>query len=539
MRFRSYLLLLAIVCALLSCNVDSEKSSEDKKYNVLWLVAEDQSPQFFSFYGDSTISLPALEGLANESIIYDNAFANVPVCAPARSTIILGQYVIANGTHNMRTYKSWAKENEPSISIPNYTPVMEPGVRMFPKYLRSAGYYCTNNAKEDYNFQKTDGVWDESSQTAHWDKRSENQPFFSVFNFNECHESGLWRYSKEELIVDPKDVPVPPYFPDNDTVRHDIAVNYSNLKRIDDKIAVIIDQLKAEGLYDDTYIFFYGDHGGPFPRHKRSLYDTGIEVPLIVKLPKDLQKESTSARTDEIVSFVDLAPTMLSMVGLEKPDHMHGKAFLGKHKDLANDFVYTSSDRFDAVYDRKRAVRSKKYKYIKNFRTDLPYALPVAYREQIPMMRNLRKLDEDGKLGPEAALWMRETKDVDEFYDLENDPFELNNLIERESLLSEIERHRTALNSWLEETDDQGQFQEQDLIEKWSKRKGEITLKKPVLKQNNGKLEVMVEGDYGNIVYRLKGDEAWMVFSGSIEADKQYEFKTVHIGLDDSAVVMN
>ncbi|WP_235296606.1 sulfatase family protein [Portibacter marinus] len=505
-----------------------------RQYNIVWLVAEDQSSQFFPMYGDTTIALPALESLASESIIYDNAFATVPVCAPARSSIILGMYPIATATHNMRTYNSYRPEGEPTINVPSYSPVMPPGVMEFPKYLRAAGYYCTNNAKEDYNMRITDGTWDASSQEAHWENKTEGQPFFSIYNFHESHESGIWRYGDDSLFVNPNEVSVPPYFPEDPAIRHDLAVNYSNLLRIDRKIGHIIDQLKKEDLYDDTYIFFYGDHGGPLPRHKRSLKETGLKVPLFVKLPKALSKGSV--RSQEMLSFVDLAPTVLSIAGIETPENMHGRAFLGQFAGGERDYIFASSDRFDAVYDRSRSVRSERWKLILNYRTDVPYALPVEYREQMSMMQRWRALSEAGELSGAPALWMRAEKDPIEFYDLYTDPFELNNLANNSFYQQEIKEHRRVLEDWMAKHQDYGAIDEQVLMKKWKKMSSEIKLKAPQEVIKGQQVSFINPNEYGHLIVS-KSEGKWEPYDQSVKLSKDVKLKVVHIGLDDSPIV--
>ena len=179
-------------------------------------------------YGDLTTKLPYLSSLAKDGVVYTNAYSPVPVCAPARSALISGLYPTSLGTHNMRTYNAYNKKNQPSMGIPSYSPVVQAGVKMFPRYLRGKGYYTTNNQKEDYNFKKTDGVWDESSSKAHWENRKPNQPFFAVFNFGITHESQIWRQGDKSLLVNPKTLTVPPIFPNTPEVRKDLAVNYSN-----------------------------------------------------------------------------------------------------------------------------------------------------------------------------------------------------------------------------------------------------------------------------------------------------------------------
>ena len=255
--------ILIFLFSFFSCKSDIDKNKEQLP-NIIWLVAEDQSPEFFPIYGNSTVELPIIESLAKDGIVFNNAYTPAPVCAPARSAIITGLYPSTLGTHNMRTYNSYKKENQPSIDIPSYSPILPDGVKMFPEYLRKIGYYTSNNSKEDYNFKKTDGVWDDSSSNAHWKNRAPGQPFFAVFNFGISHESQIWEQGSNDILVDQNLVPIPPVFPDTPKIRKDIAVNYSNLIRLDKKIGKIISQLKQEGLYEKSIIFFYSDHGDHF-----------------------------------------------------------------------------------------------------------------------------------------------------------------------------------------------------------------------------------------------------------------------------------
>ena len=333
--FKIYVLVFYI---FFSCNDNLFKKSFSKP-NILWLVAEDQSPEFFPMYGNKTISLPNLEQLTKDGIIYTNAYAPVPVCAPSRSALITGMYPSTLGTHNMRTYNAYKKFNEPSINIPSYSPIVPEGVRMFTEYLRKQGYYCTNNSKEDYNFKPLASAWDDSSRKAHWKNRPKGTPFFSIFNFGITHESQIWKQTDEPLLVDPDKLIVPPIFPDNDIIRKDLAVNYSNLIKLDKEVGTILNELKSDGLYDNTLIFFYSDHGGPFPRHKRALYETGIKVPLIIKMPHNKNAQNQEKR---FVSFIDYAPTLLSFIGIDPPKIMQGKAFLGKHKTPDPSFIFAN-----------------------------------------------------------------------------------------------------------------------------------------------------------------------------------------------------
>jgi arylsulfatase A-like enzyme len=327
--------------------------------------------------------------------------------------------------------------------------------------LRENNYYTTNNSKKDYNFKISENVWDESSNNADWSNRSQNQPFFSVFNFAITHESSIWRRDSDKLLVNPDDLYIPPFFPNDSLTRHSYAVNYSNLILVDRQIGNLIKRLKSDNLYDSSYIFFYSDHGGPFPRHKRSLKDTGVKVPFYVKEPKNLREKTN---TDQLLSFVDLAPTVLSILNLEIPSVYQGFAFLGKQKSKnSREFVFTASDRFDEEYDRVRSIRTKKFKYIKNYNLEKSHALDLCYRNQMPLMRHLNTLLLQKRLDESQSLWFREPRFAEELYDLENDPFELNNLSGNPDYSDKLKNLSDVLDNWIEEIDDLGRIPEKQL----------------------------------------------------------------------------
>ncbi len=536
-RLIRYASLYLILIGIGACNTKTNTKIEKVQPNIIWLVAEDQSPDFFPMYGDSTISLPSLATLATDGIVFDNAFSPVPVCAPARSALITGMYPTTLGTHNMRTYKAWAKENEPSIEIPSYSPIVPDGVKMFTEYLRKEGYYCVNGPKEDYNFAKTEAAWDESSKERHWRKRKEGQPFFAVFNFGVCHESQIWKRSKDSLYVDPELVPVPPYFPDSKIIRHDLAVNYSNLKRLDNQIAEVIGQLKEDGLYENSIIFFYGDHGGPFPRHKRALYDTGVKVPLTIKFPKNYKAGS---RDNRMISFIDFAPTVLSLAGIEPPKVMQGKAQFGEFEaPKKSEYTFHSSDRFDELYDRLRAVRSTRYKYIKSFNTDISHAMPVAYREQMPMMQELRELYAAGKLNDKQSIWLHPTKPEEELYDLENDPYELENLADSPDLRDTLLHYRTILNTWIKETNDLGQYPEEDLITQWLPEGRQPKLPPLEMEENKSGIRLISRKADATIIWKHPKDATWSIYGLPLPLGTSFEAKAERIGYLDSDILMN
>ena len=522
---------LLVASFLAGCEEESGMP-EQIQPNIIWLVAEDQSPFFFPMYGDSTVSLPNLESLAYEGVVFTNAYSPVPVCAPARSALITGMYPTTLGTHNMRTYNAYKTENQPSLEIPSYSPIPPQGVKMFTEYLRAAGYYCSNNAKEDYNFKKTEGSWDESSNDGHWRNKPEDAPFFSVFNFGVSHESQIWKRGEDQLLVAADSVAVPPYFPDTPEIRHDLAVNYSNLIRLDDQLGEILNQLRADGLYENSVIFFYGDHGGPFPRHKRALYETGIKVPMIIKFAENEKESNTD---DRLLSFIDLAPTVLSLAGIEPPKVMQGKAQFGDYKNAqASDYVFSSSDRFDEMVDRLRAVRSGRFKYIRNFNPEVSNALPVSYREQMPMMQKLNELWSNKELDSIQSLWFITPKPDEELYDLEEDPFELVNLAARQEFQDTLVHLRSVLKEWIGNTNDLGQYPEKELMARWIPNGNQPKLPPLELEEKEGVIRLITKHSDATILWKQPSDSTWQFYKGSIPIAMPFHAKTVRLGYEDS-----
>ena len=438
-----------------------------EKPNIVWITCEDISPDL-PMYGDHTAKTPNLDALAKESLIFDNAFATVGVCAPNRSAIITGMQPISIGTMHMRTGKDvagWGRseyektdrvdiEGQP---IQEYSAVIPEEVKCFTEYLRAEGYYCTNSPKTDYQFAAPISSWDENGNKAHWKGREKGQPFFSVFNINDTHESMLWKNEALPLTVDPKTVTVPPYLPDNEDTRKTIARHYSNIEIMDKKVGELIDELKSEGLYENTILFFYSDHGGPLPREKRAIYDSGLKTPLMIK------GIGQTGRTDRLVSHIDLAPTMLSIIGIEPPVYMDGKAFAGTFEAEPRDYILGTSDRFDEVTDRMRAIITKDYLYIFNFYPEKPRYKDISYRKQIPMMPKMLEMETKGQLDSIQNIWFS-TKGNEEFYDVNKDPYNINNLSNDVTMASALENHRSILKKHLFNHKDLGQIPENRLI---------------------------------------------------------------------------
>ena len=414
---------------VVSCSV--EQKSELPPPNILWITAEDIGP-WLSCYGDANATTPNLDRLASEGVLYQNAFANAPVCAPARSTIITGMYPPGLGTQHMRS------TNE----VPDF-------VRLYPGYLRDAGYYCSNNRKKDYNLVEKTDEWNESSGTAHYNNRAPGQPFFAIFNFTVCHESCLHQ-TMEKLVHDPAAMEIPPYHPDLPEIRHDWAQFYDKITMMDTLAGNILTELEESGLADSTIVIFYGDHGGILGRSKRFMYQTGLRVPMIVRVP-DLYKHLAPGRkgssTKRMVSFIDLAPTLLNIAGIRVPDYMQGNAFLGPDQYEASPYVHTFRGRMDERYDFCRGTFNEDFHYIINYMPHRKYAQHVEYLWRAPSMRAWEKAYLDGECNPEQRRFF-EPKPFEELYDRAADPWEVNNLADDPAYADVLEELREATLDW-------------------------------------------------------------------------------------------
>ncbi len=428
---------VGLLCGILfSCT-----STPVEPPNILWITSEDNGPQLGA-YGDDFADTPILDSLAQRGMIYTNAWSNAPVCAPARTAIISGVYPVSLGAQHMRSLVT-----------------MPAGMKMYPQFLREAGYYCTNNSKEDYNLEKPGQVWDESSAQAHFRNRPEGRPFFAVFNLMTTHESQI-RKRPHKAVHDPAKVRVPAYHPDTPEVRQDWAQYYDKMTEMDAQAGGILAQLEADGLTDDTIVFYYGDHGPGIARSKRYPYNSGLLVPLIVYIPgkyRHLASEEygpggSSARP---VAFVDLAPTLLSLAGIEPPDYRQGRAFLGPYAQPPREYNYGFRGRMDERYDMTRSVRDDRFIYLRNYNPHKIYGQYVGYMFQTPTTRVWHRLYEEGKLEPPQTFFW-ETKPYEELYDLQEDPDETVNLIERPEMQAVSDRLRSALDRHVEEVHDLG-----------------------------------------------------------------------------------
>lgn len=521
--------------------------------NIVWITCEDISPTL-SFYGDSTASTPNLDRLAAESIIFNQAFATVGVCAPARSSLITGMYPVSIGTHQMRTGRDisgWGERQYDEHSghydleknyVPLHSIVTPPDVKCFTEYLRKEGYYCTNNVKTDYQFAAPVTAWDANSPDAHYRNRAEGQAFFSVFNHNVTHESRLWMNDKLPLTVDPGEVPVPPYLPDHPEIRKGIARNYSNIELLDEEVGQLIDELEAEGLLSNTIIFFFSDHGGPLPRGKREHYESGLRVPLLVRMPDDLKQQYT----EKMVSFVDFAPTVLSLAGIPAPEHFQGRAFLGEYQSKEpRQHIFGTGDRFDEYADRIRSVISENFVYVKNFHPDLPAYKDVEYRKNIPMMDTFLRLESSGQLNEDQQYWFREKKKKEEFYLRKSDPYSLNNIIDESKYQEQIEAHRQALDLWQSDINDLGwKLEREHLEDMWPGGVQPVT-KVPQISQTGNSIKLSCNTEGSSIAYIISEkefdpdlDAGWQLYHEPIKLERgqQLYVMGVRIGFADSEV---
>ena len=507
--------------------------------NILWITAEDLSPHF-SFYGDSTVATPHLDRLAAEGIIYDRAFATYGVCAPSRHSIIMGMYPSTTGAGAMRTWKRTSAiddiKDTALLNIPVYEATPPPEARCFTEYLRQAGYYCTNNEKTDYQFRPPITAWDESSDQAHWRNRpDEHTPFFSVFNFEVTHESKIHNPPSPQ-VVDPNSINVPPYYPDTKTVREDIAHHYDNIIALDEQIGELLKQLEEDDLQQSTIIFFYGDHGDGLPRAKRWVYDSGIRIPLVVRLPNGIK----ATRDTSLVSFVDFAPTVLSLCKIEVPDHMQGQVFLGPERDAPREYIYAFRDRMDPAPETIRAVRDGRYKYIRNYRQDLPYIGFIPYRDRMLMMKEILTLKEQGNLGANQWQFSMDSKPAEELYDTKVDPHEIRNLAEDPSYLEILGRMRQANQDFQNLYEDLGLIPEKDLIRRlWPPHGIQPKTKTPTISIKEGYILISCDTEGASIGYQVNEEGRWLLYDQPIPASDVHLItaQAIRIGWKPSTLV--
>jgi arylsulfatase A-like enzyme len=422
--------------------------------NIIWLTSEDNSP-FFGCYGDEFATTPNLDKLASEGFLYTHAYANAPVCAPTRNTILTGVYACSGGNEHMRS-------NYRKSDI----------VKTYPEYLREIGYYCTNNVKTDYNLGNFDdkAIWDDCSNKAHYKNRKNGQPFFAVFNCTISHESSLHKSIPDSLLRHrPDEIPLPPYHPATPEMKQDWAQYYDKIEDMDSWVGEKLKELEDAGLLENTIVFYYGDHGGVLARSKRYVYESGTHVPFIVRIPEKYKylfpEKTVGSKVNRLISFVDLLPTLLSITGIQIPEYLQGSAFLGKQKTEDPEYAFMFRGRMDERYDMCRAVRDQKFRYIRNYMPYRIYGQHLEYLWLAPSVGSWEKSYLNGECNEiQSVFWNK--KPVEELYDTENDPWEINNLANNPEFKEVFERMRAVNKTWVTQIYDTGFIPEAERVER-------------------------------------------------------------------------
>lgn len=547
---------LWLLCCLLA---GAQHLMAAERPNILLLMAEDLSPRLAT-YGDSVAVTPNLDALAQQGVRYSNVFTTAGVCAPSRAAHILGMHQISTGTQHMR---SSSRPEGGYVSVP------PPEVKAYPELLRAAGYYTFTDGKLDYQFSGPRAgtgpasIWNsEDARDAGWRGRGKGQPFFGMQNFLATHESGIfrplgswpasgmhfmmqlmrWRHldGSPPEAVSPADVKVPPYLPDTATVRADIARHYNNIALMDQQVGEVLEQLQADGLADSTIVIWTTDHGDGLPRSKRELFDSGIHVPMIIRWPEKFRPQwvEPGSVDQRMISFVDLAPTVLQLAGVDLPDYLHGRSIVDPEHE-PRQYVYASRDRVDEVEDRQRAVRDARFKYIRSWKPKQPGATGVDYRDNIDSMRELRELHAAGKLNANQRQWF-EGPGVERLFDLHDDPHELNDLSLNPEYKQDLQRLRRAMGDWFRRVGDWSADSEAEMVAKFQPDGEQASTPEPELRIENDQLVITPAQPGHSLLYRLNAGD-WRLYSKPIaiagETDAPIEAYAVRYGWKPSDIV--
>jgi arylsulfatase A-like enzyme len=433
---------LSIASGTMAAGIASSTCAADaeSRPNILWLVSEDNNP-YIGAYGDRLAHTPVIDRLARRGVLYRHAYANAPVCAVSRFGILTG--VLAESCAPANHMRARARASGL--------------LRGYPEYLKAAGYYCTNNSKTDYNCDiDPQKIWNESSTTAHWRNRPSGARFMSVFNYMTTHESMIFKPTAGR--VKPEDVRVPAYLPDIAEIRSAIASYYNLMEKMDRQLGERLAELEADGLADDTIVFYYSDHGGVQPRSKHHCYDEGLHAPLIISLPEKYAHWAPvpmGSEVDSPVTFVDLAPTILALAGIPKPLEMVGSRLLGPKRDPDSAYAFGARNRMGERYDFVRTVTDGHHRYIRNYTPNRPWAQHQSYVWLHKGYQEWERLYLAGKLNPVQARFFG-TKPYEELYDVDHDPDQVTNLVQQPDQQPRLERLRAALDQHLLSINDNG-----------------------------------------------------------------------------------
>ena len=520
----------------------------DERPNILVIMADDMSLRINAL-GDKTAITPNLDELVKNGTSYMNAFTTAGVCACSRSALLTGKNQISIGSMHMRTSSGG--------SVP-YLAVPEAHIKAFPEILRKHGYFTFTNDKLDYQFSGIfpgSGpftIWNSEKDKFGWKNRKNSEPFFGMINLIITHESGIFRGKMNsvdtqaiklmqqtrqmlyEAPIKPENVIVPPFLPDTSEVRKDIARAYNNIYILDIEVKEIIDQLKKDNILDDTIIIFTSDHGDGLPRYKRELFDTGINVPFIILVPKKFSSwQKPGEKIYDLVSFLDIAPTVLDLAGVSIPSYMDGKSIFGSEK---NDYIFAARDRLDSFKGKTRAVRNKDYKFIKNYSLGIVGAQKLSFRENLMSMKELRKMYENNELNEIQKIWLELIPEL-QLYDLNEDPYEINNLAYDPNYKEKVLLLENVLEQWIEKNNFHGHLEEEDLIEVFWPENTQPQTTEPLYSLEDGFLHLKnndVSKD-ASIGFSYDGKN-WEVYSEPIEIkkNKKIYFKAVRYGWKES-----
>lgn len=457
-NFIQAVLFLITVVISISCAPGKNKTEQP---NILWIVADDMGPDL-GCYGTPLVKTPHIDRLAQQSVKYENCHTVTAVCSPSRSALVTGMYPVSIDCHQHRT------RNKARKALPGE-------VKVITEYFEEAGYFTFNGkfeernkpGKTDYNFTTDYTIYDGTD----WSQREEGQPFFGQIQIHYPHRP----FAHDTVApVEESKIKLPPYLPDHQVARQDWALYLETIQIVDREVGEVLKRLEEEGLAENTIVFFIGDQGRPMVRHKQFLYDGGTHTPLLVRFPDG---SHAGESREELVSNIDLAASSLALAGLEIPGYMQGRNFLGKHEPRTE--LYTMRDRRDETVDRIRAIRTDKYKYIRNFYPERPYAQYNTYkRNSYPTLVLMEVLKERGELSPVQLTHLSDHRPAEELYDLEKDPFEINNLAADPSWIEVLEALRAKMDNWLDEADLATYPENQAELDYWAERQMKMDVKK-------------------------------------------------------------
>lgn len=496
--------------------------------NILMIVCEDISP-YLGCYGDKVAVTPHLDRFSEQAVRHTNMYTCVGVSSPSRYSLITGRYASADGANYMRS----------NYFNKQFGVVPPEGVKCYTEFMRQHGYYCTNNAKTDYQFPAPDAAWDEQGTKAHWKHAPENQPFFSIFNLNVTHESFIWKNTDKPLAVSPDSVQLPPYYPDTKVVRHDHAVLYSNIKEMDRQFQVLLDELAKSGRAENTIVIFYADNGGPLPRAKREIMDSGTKVPFMIRFPDGRGAGTLNERMN---MFVDIPATVLSLTGIKPASYMHGQPMYGSYKEKRErKYVFGATDRFDEQVEKRGSIRTNRYLYIRNYMPGQSVYRPVQFRLAMPMMREMLELYANGSLNEAQSRWFNLPSGGEELYDCEADPYQIHNLVDDPAYAGVLKRMRKAYRKeWMEPFNRDWEAEKEEFFvrQMWPDGKKPVC-EQPKLSQEEGRLVVKNDLSVYSALYRKEGEKRWLLYTVpvSVEAGEKIEVKLERLGYASSETV--